>query len=99
MLRPDVPGVRDMILQLDIRMNDQERAELHARQTLRLNRNHALANVMGTCASMHGSMVTGRFSKRSVDADPKFAAMNDYAECLRRMRRYGEAERLPASDI
>ncbi|NLL82760.1 MAG: tetratricopeptide repeat protein [Lentisphaerae bacterium] len=101
MLRPDVPGVRDMILQLDIGMNDQERAELHARQTLRLNRNHALANyVMGHLrlnARQYGEAAD--FLKRSVDADPKFAAMNDYAECLRRMRRYGEAEEIARKAI
>jgi hypothetical protein len=32
MLRPDIAGVKDMILQLDIAMNDHENAELHARQ-------------------------------------------------------------------
>lgn len=95
-LRPDVPGVKDMILQLDIWLNDQVRAELHARQVLRLNRNHALANyVMGHLRlNLRQYGEAEDFLRRSVAAEPTLAALNDYAECLRRMKRYDEAERV-----
>ncbi len=96
MLRPDVPGVKDMILQLDIWMNDQERAEMHARQVLRINRNHALANyVMGHLrlnARQYGEAED--YLRRSVESSPTLASLNDFAECLRRMKRYDEAERI-----
>jgi tetratricopeptide (TPR) repeat protein len=94
-LRPDVAGVKDMILQLDIWLNDKDRAEIHARQVLRVNRNHALANyVMG-----HLRLTTRQYGeaedylRRSVEAGPTLASLNDYAECLHRMKRYDDAER------
>jgi len=95
MLRPDVAGVRDMILQLDIWLNDQERAEIHARQVLRINRNHALANyVMGHLRlNMRRYGEAEDYLRRSVEEAPSLASLNDYAECLRRMRRYEDAER------
>jgi len=94
MLRPDVPGVKDMILQLDIAMNDQESAELHARQVLRSNRKHALANyVMGSLRLQEGAYGEAEdFLRRSVETNPSAAALNDLAEVLRRIRRFGEAE-------
>lgn len=95
MLRPDVPGVKDMILQLDIAMNDREAAELHARQVLRSNRKHSLGNyVMGSLRLQEGSYGEAEdFLRRSVDASPSAAALNDLAEVLRRIRRFEEAER------
>ncbi len=43
MLRPGNVGVKDMILQLDISMNDQENAALHApKSCVVMNRKHAL---------------------------------------------------------
>lgn len=95
MLRPDIPGVKDMILQLDIAMNDQESAELHARQVLRSNRKHALANyVMGSLRLQEGAYGEAEdFLRRSVDTKPSAAALNDLAEVLRRIRKFEEAER------
>ncbi|MEI7903102.1 MAG: tetratricopeptide repeat protein, partial [bacterium] len=94
MLRPDIPGVKDMILQLDIAMNDQESAELHARQVLRSNRKHALANyVMGSLRLQEGSYGEAEdFLRRSVETSPSSAALNDLAEVLRRIRKFDEAE-------
>lgn len=95
MLRPDVAGVKDMILQLDIAMNDQENARLHARQVLRVNRKHALANyVMGSLRLQEGEYGEAEdFLRRSVDTSPGAFALNDLAEVLRRIRKYDEAER------
>lgn len=94
MLRPDVPGVKDMVLQLDIALNDEERAELHARQILRTNRRHALANyVMGSLRlgkAQYGEAED--FLRRSVEAQAMPAALNDLAEVLRRNRKLDEAE-------
>ncbi len=94
-LRPDIPGVKDMILQLDIAMNDQKAAELHARQVLRANRKHALANyVMGSLRLQEGSYGEAEdFLRRSVATSPSAAALNDLAEVLRRIRRFEEAEK------
>lgn len=94
MLRPDVPGVKDMILQLDIAMNDQANAELHARQVLRTTRKHALANyVMGSLRLQAGEYGEAEdFLRRSVETNPSAAALNDLAETLRRIRKFDEAE-------
>jgi len=94
MLRPDIPGVKDIILQLDIAMNDQESAELHARHVLRSNRKHALANyVMGSLRLQEGAYGEAEdFLRRSVEANPSAAALNDLAEVLRRIRRFEDAE-------
>jgi len=95
MLRPDVPGVKDMILQLDIAMNDQENAELHARQVLRTTRKHSLANyVLGSLRLQEGEYGEAEdFLRRSVEAKPSAAALNDLAEVLRRIRKFDEAEK------
>jgi len=95
MLRPDMVGVKDMILQLDIAMNDQAGAELHARQVLRNNRKHALANyVMGSLRLQEGAYGEAEdFLRRSVDTNPSAAALNDLAEVLRRIRKLDEAEK------
>jgi tetratricopeptide (TPR) repeat protein len=95
MLRPDVPGVKDMILQLDIALNDEERAELHASQILRGNRRHALANyVMGSLRlgkAQYGEAED--YLRRSVEVNALPAALNDLAEVLRRNRKLDEAEK------
>ena len=95
MLRPDIAGVKDMILQLDIAMNDQENAELHARQVLRTNRKHALANyVMGSLRLQEGEYGEAEdFLRRSVESHASAAALNDLAEVLRRIRKFDEAEK------
>lgn len=95
MLRPDVAGVKDMILQLDIAMNDQDNARLHARQVLRVNRKHALANyVMGSLRLQEGEYGEAEdFLRRSVETSPSAFALNDLAEVLRRIRKFDEAER------
>ena len=95
MLRPDITGVKDMILQLDIAMNDQESAELHARQVLRNNRKHALANyVMGSLRLQEGEYGEAEdFLRRSVETNPSAAALNDLSEVLRRIRKFDEAEK------
>jgi tetratricopeptide (TPR) repeat protein len=94
MLRPDIPGVKDMILTLDIALNDEERAELHARQVLRTNRNHALANyVMGSLRLGDGKYGEAEdYLRRSVGVSATSAALNDLAEVLRRNRKLEEAE-------
>lgn len=95
-LKPEVGGVKDMILQLDIEMNDQKAAELHARQVLRVNRKHALANyVLGSLRLNEGQYGEAEdFLRRSVDAKPIPAALNDLAEVLFRIKKLPEAEKL-----
>ena len=93
-LRPEIEGVKDMILQLDMDMNDLETAERHARQILRANRNHALANyVLGSVRLREGAYGEAEdHLKRSVAAEDLPAALNDLAEVLRRIKRMDEAE-------
>ena len=95
MLRPDIPGVKDAVLQLDIAMNDQREAELHARQVLRVDRKHALANyVMGSLRLQEGAYGEAEdFLRRSVETNPSPATLNDLAEVLRRIRKFDEAEK------
>jgi len=93
-LRPEVTGVRDMILQLDMDMNDRPMAQLHARQILRSNRDHALANyVMGSLRLQEGANGAAEdFLKRSIKTEETPAALNDLAEVLRRIKKMDEAE-------
>jgi len=97
MLRPDINGVKDLVLQLDIAMNDQDRALLHARQVLRVDRKHPLANyIMGSLRLQEGSYGDAEdFLRRSVDDPEKAspAALNDLAETLRRIRKLDDAEK------
>jgi len=101
MLRPDIPGVKDLILQLDIAMNDQAAAELHARQVLRTSRKHALANyVMGSLRLQEGAYGEAEdFLRRSVETSPSAAALNDLSEVLRRIRKFDEAEKFAREAI
>ena len=100
-LRPEISALKDMILQLDIAMNDQESAQLHARQVLRVNRKHALANyVMGSLRLQQGDYGEAEdFLRRSVDTNPSAAALNDLAEVLRRIKRYEDAEKFARLSI
>jgi tetratricopeptide (TPR) repeat protein/ABC-type cobalt transport system substrate-binding protein len=95
-LRPDVVKLNDVILQLDIALADQPMAERHARAVLRINRRHALANyVIGSLRLQAGEYGEAEdFLRRSVEAEPLPVALNDLAETLRRLRRFGEAEKL-----
>jgi len=93
-LRPEIAGVKDMVLQLDMDMDDKPMAELHARQILRSNRDHALANyIMGALRLRNGEYGAAEdFLKRSVKADETPSALNDLAEVLRRIKKLDEAE-------
>ncbi len=96
-LSPQVHGVKDMVLQLDIAMNDEEHALLHARQVLRTDRKNPLANyVMGSLRLKEGAYGDAEdFLRRSVEDPEKAssAALNDLAETLRRIKKMDEAEK------
>ncbi len=95
MSRPDVAVAGDMILGLDIELDDGEAAERHARMVLRRDRHNRLANyVMGSLRLKEGDYSTAEtFLRLSIDGEkPMAAALNDMAEVLRRLQRYGEAE-------
>ena len=100
--RPDVNVAGDMILDLDIRLDDGDSAEKHARQILRRNRHDKLANyVMGSLRLKEGDYASAEsFLRASVSADrPLAAAQNDLAETLRRLQRYDEAEGLARAAV
>lgn len=94
-LNPAALYLNDIILDLDIQLNDQDAALLHARQVLRRNRKHALANyVMGSLRLREGSYGEAEdFLRRSVAAKPIYPALNDLAEVLRRIKRFDDAEK------
>jgi Flp pilus assembly protein TadD len=100
-LRPDIPGVKDMILRLDMAMNDRRDGELHARQILRIDRRHALANyILGSLRLQEGEYGEAEdFLRRSVESAPSSAALNDLAEVLRRIRRFDDAERFARQSV
>jgi len=93
-LRPDVFKLNDAILQLDIALADQVRGEEHARQVLRINRKHALANyVMGSLRLQSGEYGEAvDYLTRSVETEPLPIALNDLAEVLHRIRKLNDAE-------
>jgi len=93
--------LNDVILDLDIRMNDQDSALLHARQVLRQNRKHALGNyVMGSLRLREGSYGEAEdFLRRSVATKPIYAALNDLSETLRRIKKFSDAEKFARDAI
>ena len=100
--RPDVNVAGDMILDLDIRLDDGDSAEKHARQILRRNRHDKLANyVMGSLRLKEGDYPTAEsFLRVSVAAEkPIAAAQNDLAETMRRLQRFDEAEGLARAAV
>ncbi len=94
-LRPGLPMLLEWILRLDFLLDDKATAEKHARQILRINRNHGFANYI------MGSLMLGRdkraeaedYLRRSVSASKSAAALNDLAELLRKSGNFAEAER------
>ena len=93
--RPDAVQTQDMLLGLDISLNDPATAEAHAREMLRRNREAPLANyVMGSIALGKGEYDEAEaFLRKAVETkDPVPMALNDMAECLRRLNRLDEAE-------
>ena len=95
MSRP-VVSVGAMVLDLDYRLLDRERAERHALQILRMDASHPFANwVMGSIRMGEGKLPEAeRYLRASVGASrPLAAAQNDLAELLRQSGRLVEAEK------
>jgi len=94
-LRPEVQKLNDVILKLDIDLADTGLAERHASGVLRVNPRSALANyVIGSLRLQAGEYSQAEdFLRRSVEVEPLPAALNDLAEALRRLHKYGEAEK------
>ncbi len=93
-LRPGLPTIRDEVLKLDHRLGDAASAEVHARELLRTDREHALANyLLGTILQRRGETeAAADLFRRSVQRKPTALALNDLAESLRRLGRLPEAE-------
>ena len=88
--RPDIASTRDIVLGLDISLNDQESAERHAREALRLDRSTPLANyAMGSIALGKDDLKSAEmYLRRAAEAPkPVDLALNDLAETYRRMGR------------
>lgn len=93
--RPEVAANGDMVLDLDVKLNDEEAGLRHARIVLRRDRANKLANwVMGSVLLNRGDFLAAEKHLRLSCAGEKStpAAMNDFAEALRRLEKYAEAE-------
>lgn len=94
--RPDVTSTQDMVLGLDISLDDPVSAESHAREVLRRDRRHPLANyVMGSLAlrkeDYQGAEI---YLRKAADHErPVVLAMNDLAEVYRRRQQFVQAEK------
>lgn len=94
--RPDVVATQDILLGLDIALNDQESAAVHARDILKVNRKSPLANyVMGSVALGNDDLKSAEiYLKRAADAEkPVDFALNNLSETYRRLGRPEEAIR------
>lgn len=94
--RPDIVATQDMVLGLDISLDDPVAAESHARDVLRRDRRHPLANyVMGSLALRREDYAAAEtYLRKAADHQrPVAMAMNDLAEVYRRLSRYPEAEK------
>ena len=93
-LRPAATTVLEWLLRLDFMMNDKRKGETHARQLLRVNRDHGFANyIMGSVMMEYGRNEDAEeYLRRSVATDPTAAALNDLAELLHQIGRDDEAE-------
>ena len=92
---PSVSAIGEMILDIDIRLNDTESAERHARSVLYYNREDRLGNyVMGSLKLKDGNYTEAEvyLRKSCQQTRPLAAAQNDLAEVLRRLQRSDEAE-------
>lgn len=95
MANPSVSAIGEMILDIDIRLNDTDNAEKHARSILYYNREDKLANyVMGSLRLKDGNYTEAEqyLRKSCRQTRPLAAAENDLAEVLRRLQRSDEAE-------
>ena len=94
-LRPGLPMLIEWVLRLDFLMDDKPAAEAHARQLLRINRNHGFANyIMGSLMLWRNKRAEAEdYLRRSVRESKSAAALNDLAELLRKSGNLEEAER------
>lgn len=94
-LRPDVQGVLDVVLGLDMALADQKGAEARAFRILRQYPDHPQANfVIGTIRLQQGQYGDAEgYLARSVSGErPTMSALNNYAEVLCRIRKLDMAE-------
>lgn len=94
-LRPDVHGLADLTLALDVALKDQKSAEQRALLILRQRPAHPFANyVLGTIRLQEGQYGAAQdYLVRSVAAEhPTLAALNNYAETLLHIRCLPEAQ-------
>ena len=90
----DLADIWDALLELDVAINDPDFKASDARNLLRVEPDHALANyLMGTVLLERGALPEAEdFFKRSIEKKPTAAACNDLAEDLRRQKKLNEAE-------
>ncbi len=95
LLRPDVQALQEVMLMLDVSLEDQGAAEVHALAILRQRSDNPYANfIMGSIRLEQGQYGDAEtYLRRSVSGSaPTLAALNNYAQVLCRIRKLDEAE-------
>ncbi len=94
-LRPDLIGVRNDLLLLDLATSDLANMETDGTMVFRADPDDALANyLLAAVALERGDFPRAEtFFRRSFAAQKIPGALNDFAELLRRQKRFAEAEK------
>ncbi len=93
-LNAALPDIWGMVLELDMALGDKEFMEVHARNLLKIDPDHALANyLMGALLLKRGKLREAEdFLRRSIEKKPTAVACNDLGETLRLQKKLTEAE-------
>ncbi|MFA7172364.1 MAG: tetratricopeptide repeat protein [Kiritimatiellia bacterium] len=100
-LNAELPGIWNVVLELDMAINNPIFQEADARSLLAINPDHAFANyLMGSVLLAYGVLPQSEdFLRRSIENKPTAMAYNDLAENLRRQAKFDEAENLAKRSI
>ena len=91
--QPNLVSVREQILRIDFQLLDKQNAREHARNLLRLDRLNGFANYVLGSLAIDGMAYdeAEAYLRRSIDAGPNVANLNDLAVVLIHKRQYEEA--------
>lgn len=94
-LRPDLASVRNSLLALDQRSGNTACMEADASSVIRTDPDDALANYLMAAVLLERNDLphAEQYFQRSLAAHRIPNALNDFAELLRRQKRFGEAEK------
>jgi len=93
-MHPENMDFLEKTMALDMQLGDFQAAEEHAQRALRMNRQNAMGNyILGSILLAHGKLENAAdMLQHSLEVKTTPMALNDYAECLRRMGKLPDAE-------